>query len=137
MCNEVHMRFQECRHRCYQNTYLCHVARRCSETEDMLLDEAQFLPTRPSKIPPGLLSCKTNVATRPVPGYCPECRGAKAMQQAAGTATPPSSSSSSKTTVGGADKPTQSLTDSGRFGEIPASTPSPDVEVVRKVSSSS
>ncbi|ORY64248.1 uncharacterized protein BCR38DRAFT_409631 [Pseudomassariella vexata] len=74
MCTEVQTLHHECQHRQYQNTYHCHIARRCDEKDEMILIQPTLLPTPPSKIPPGLLSCKRRVATRPTQGLCLECK---------------------------------------------------------------
>ncbi|KAI0010607.1 hypothetical protein F4779DRAFT_616414 [Xylariaceae sp. FL0662B] len=101
MCIEVWNRFRDadCHHRVYQNTFPCHIARRLQPEDDLILEHTAFLPTRPPKIPPGLLDCKRSIATRPTDGKCPEClkKARKAEKaKAAGTqAIPPSNSTSS------------------------------------------
>ncbi|KAI8963020.1 hypothetical protein F5Y11DRAFT_168169 [Daldinia sp. FL1419] len=81
MCVEVWNTFRGCTHRLYQNTSLCHVARRCDPKDDMVLDHTKFLPDQPSKLPPGMLQCKRTVALRPKDTPCPEC--AKEQHRAA------------------------------------------------------
>ncbi|KAI1412448.1 hypothetical protein F5Y13DRAFT_47406 [Hypoxylon sp. FL1857] len=73
MCIEIWNTFQLCNHKVYQNTFPCHVARRCAPDEDLLLERSKFLPDKPPKIPPGLLECKLRVATRPKNSKCQEC----------------------------------------------------------------
>jgi hypothetical protein len=48
MCTEVYNIFgdTECRHKVYQNTFRCHVARRCHPDDDQLLKEPVFLPAK-------------------------------------------------------------------------------------------
>lgn len=59
MYNNFYWRFQDCGHRTLQNTFHCHIARRCSPDDDMLVVEAVFLPQQP-RILVGLLDCKQN-----------------------------------------------------------------------------
>ncbi|KAI0518562.1 hypothetical protein F5B22DRAFT_599712 [Xylaria bambusicola] len=76
MCTEVYNLFGDtsCQHKEYQNTFPCHVAKRCGAGDDqLLLKETVFLPTRPPNVPPGLLGCKVRKATRPVAGKCRDC----------------------------------------------------------------
>ncbi|GAW27129.1 hypothetical protein SAMD00023353_7300100 [Rosellinia necatrix] len=75
MCIEVYNLFGDasCRHKEYQNTFPCHIARRCRATDDQLLKEPIFLPARPPNLPPGLLGCQMRRATRPVTGKCRIC----------------------------------------------------------------
>ncbi|KAI1158306.1 hypothetical protein F5B18DRAFT_100043 [Nemania serpens] len=75
MCTEVYSLFgdTDCQHKEYQNTFPCHVARRCHPDDDQLLREPVFLPARPPNIPPGLLGCKVRKATRPTKGKCRNC----------------------------------------------------------------
>ncbi|CAJ2510701.1 Uu.00g063260.m01.CDS01 [Anthostomella pinea] len=125
MCTEVWTRFldSDCNHRQYQNTFACHIVRRCGPSDDQLLTEPVFLPAKPPKIPPGFLGCKLRVATKPEKGKCREClknelrakRGIPATE-----ATPPSTSSSSDVST------TQYL----------ASPPSPDSKALERVRNS-
>ncbi|KAI3341681.1 hypothetical protein F4824DRAFT_449667 [Ustulina deusta] len=75
MCTEVYQLFGDirCQHKEYQNTFPCHVARRCRADDDQLLKEPVFLPAKPPNVPPGLLGCKVRKATRPVTGECRDC----------------------------------------------------------------
>ncbi|KAI1112942.1 hypothetical protein F5Y14DRAFT_236198 [Nemania sp. NC0429] len=75
MCIEVYNLFgdADCRHKEYQNTFPCHVARRCHPGDDQLLREPVFLPARRPNVPPGLLGCKVRKATRPMTGKCRRC----------------------------------------------------------------
>ncbi|KAI0145295.1 hypothetical protein GGR57DRAFT_480814 [Xylariaceae sp. FL1272] len=79
MCTEVYMSFDDpsCSHKQYQNTFPCHIVRRCHPSDDQLLREPVFLPQPPPNIPPGFLGCKMLRATRPVKGKCLECRRAE------------------------------------------------------------
>lgn len=101
MCTEVYTIFSdpECTHKEYQNTFPCHVVRRCNEDDDQLLREPVFLPTRPPNIPPGFLGCKVRKATRPVAGKCRACRKkhvrTKQGNNSVTEATTPSSNSAS------------------------------------------
>ncbi|KAI1260852.1 hypothetical protein F5Y18DRAFT_243802 [Xylariaceae sp. FL1019] len=85
MCTEVYMCFDDpcCSHREYQNTFPCHIVRRCHPTDDQLLREPVFLPQPPPRMPPGFKGCKMRRASRPVKGKCRECRRAEyqAMKQ--------------------------------------------------------
>ncbi|KAI1300762.1 hypothetical protein F5Y03DRAFT_363463 [Xylaria venustula] len=76
MCTEIYNLFGDiqCQHREYQNTFPCHVARRCHAGDDHLLKEPVFLPAKPPIVPPGLLGCQVRRATRPVAGKCRECK---------------------------------------------------------------
>lgn len=74
MCNDIYTWYLDCGCSIYQNTFECHVARRCQATDGLTLRETVPLPAPPPRIPPGLLSCKRNAATRPVWGECPACR---------------------------------------------------------------
>jgi hypothetical protein len=76
MCTEVYNLFDDpdCKHREYQNTFACHIVRRCNENDNQTLKKTVFLPTNPPKVPPGLFDCKMRRATRPVAGKCPDCR---------------------------------------------------------------
>ncbi|KAI1636761.1 hypothetical protein F4809DRAFT_607666 [Biscogniauxia mediterranea] len=74
MCTEVWTLFASCHHKQYQNTCLCHIARRCHPNADMVLGEPVFLPAGPPAIPPGMLDCKKRVATRPSAGACLQCQ---------------------------------------------------------------
>ncbi|OTA65150.1 hypothetical protein K449DRAFT_431736 [Hypoxylon sp. EC38] len=91
MCIEIWNSFQLCNHRVYQNTFPCHIARRCAPEDDLLLERPKFVPDNPPKIPPGLLECKLRVATRPKNSRCPECIRAeqKAKMASSGTASSP------------------------------------------------
>lgn len=96
MCNEIWNLFQACQCRVFQNTFPCHLARRCQPDDDLLLAEPIFLPAKEPKLPPGLLDCKQRKATRPVPGLCSRCKRAAVGKNAAtgsGTETPASTSS--------------------------------------------
>ncbi|KAI1428383.1 hypothetical protein F5Y12DRAFT_711019 [Xylaria sp. FL1777] len=75
MCTEVYNIFGHimCQHKEYQNTFPCHIARRCRADDDQLLKEPIFLPAKPPNIPPGLLGCKVRKAIRPVTGKCQDC----------------------------------------------------------------
>ncbi|KAI0965976.1 hypothetical protein F4678DRAFT_466940 [Xylaria arbuscula] len=75
MCTEIYNLFGDiqCQHKEYQNTFPCHVARRCHVGDDHLLNEPVFLPAKPPSVPPGLLGCKVRRATRPVAGTCRDC----------------------------------------------------------------
>ncbi|KAI1184720.1 hypothetical protein F5B17DRAFT_410979 [Nemania serpens] len=75
MCTEVYRLFSDpdCQHKEYQNTFPCHIVRRCHPDDDQLLKEPVFLPARPPNIPPGLLGCKVRKATRPMMGKCRGC----------------------------------------------------------------
>ncbi|KAI0106973.1 hypothetical protein GGR51DRAFT_516972 [Nemania sp. FL0031] len=75
MCTEVYSLFSDtdCRHKEYQNTFPCHIARRCHPDDDQVLKEPIFLPARPPNVPPGLLGCMVRRATRPRTGKCRGC----------------------------------------------------------------
>ncbi|KAI1201612.1 hypothetical protein F5X97DRAFT_331325 [Nemania serpens] len=92
MCTEVYSLFgdTDCRHKEYQNTFPCHIARRCHPDDDQLLREPVFLPARPPKLPPGLLGCKVRKATRPTMG---KCRGCSSQRPHAGQGSSSSSNS--------------------------------------------
>ncbi|OTA88085.1 hypothetical protein M434DRAFT_15139 [Hypoxylon sp. CO27-5] len=117
MCIEIWNSFQLCNHRVYQNTFPCHIARRCSPEDDLLLERPKFVPDKPPKIPPGLLECKLRVATRPKNSRCPECIRAeqKAKMAGSGTASSP------------ADLNASTLLDQT------ADSPSPDKEAAKRV----
>ncbi|KAI0121438.1 hypothetical protein F4776DRAFT_630850 [Hypoxylon sp. NC0597] len=91
MCIEVWNSFQLCNHKAYQNTFPCHIARRCAPEDDLLLERPKFVPDDFPKIPPGLLGCKLRIATRPKNSRCPECIRAerKAKMTGGGTASSP------------------------------------------------
>ncbi|KAL7624467.1 hypothetical protein AAE478_006032 [Parahypoxylon ruwenzoriense] len=75
MCVEIWTIFRDpnCHHRIYQNTFPCHVARRCSGGDDLILEKSKFLPDKQTKIPPGFLQCRRKIATKPKDTRCPEC----------------------------------------------------------------
>ncbi|KAI3317609.1 hypothetical protein HD806DRAFT_550386 [Xylariaceae sp. AK1471] len=75
MCTEVYNLFSdsECKHKKYQNTFPCHVVRRCNPDDDQLLEKPVFLPAKRPKVPPGLFGCNVRKATRPVAGKCRDC----------------------------------------------------------------
>ncbi|KAI0426994.1 hypothetical protein F5Y09DRAFT_46146 [Xylaria sp. FL1042] len=75
MCTEVYSIFgdPECQHQEYQNTFPCHIVRRCRADDDQLLKEPVFLPAKLPNVPPGLLGCKMIRAMRPVAGNCRDC----------------------------------------------------------------
>ncbi|KAI5864150.1 hypothetical protein GGS23DRAFT_595795 [Durotheca rogersii] len=95
MCVEIWTisRDPDCHHKIYQNTFPCHVARRCDAGDDMLLDKPKFLPDRPTKLPPGMLGCTRRVATRPRDTKCPECAAEERRAKAAGGSTATASAS--------------------------------------------
>ncbi|RWA13645.1 hypothetical protein EKO27_g1477 [Xylaria grammica] len=114
MCTEVYNLFGDikCQHKEYQNTFPCHIARRCSADDDQPLKEPIFLPARPPNVPPGLLGCKVRRATRPVTGKCRDCRRRELqvaqsnnIHKTAPSWTSASSVGSSKSTVNGFIKP--------------------------------
>jgi hypothetical protein len=66
MCIQIRT-LHACGHSNYQNTHLCHVARRCdADSPLLLLASPVHLPGPPSRVPPGLFTCQLRVATRPV-----------------------------------------------------------------------
>ncbi|KAI1278657.1 hypothetical protein F5Y07DRAFT_360658 [Xylaria sp. FL0933] len=75
MCTEVYNLFGDpkCQHKEFQNTFPCHIARRCRADDDQLLNEPVFVPTKPPSVPPGLFGCKVSKATRPITGKCRDC----------------------------------------------------------------
>ncbi|KAI0802300.1 hypothetical protein GGR55DRAFT_666377 [Xylaria sp. FL0064] len=75
MCTEVYNLFGDpkCQHKEFQNTFPCHIARRCRADDDQLLNEPVFLPTKPPSVPPGLFGCKISKETRPIAGKCRDC----------------------------------------------------------------
>ncbi|KAI1178167.1 hypothetical protein F4777DRAFT_595253 [Nemania sp. FL0916] len=75
MCTEVYNHYGDvdCRHKEYQNTFPCNIARRSHPDSDQLLKEPVFLPTTRPNVPPGLLGCKMRRATRPTAGKCRNC----------------------------------------------------------------
>ncbi|KAI0015627.1 hypothetical protein F4780DRAFT_64253 [Xylariomycetidae sp. FL0641] len=75
MCTDVWTLFTDpsCNHTQYQNTFECHIVRRCSATDDMLLSETKFLPDQRGRVPLGMMDCKLRKATRPQSGKCREC----------------------------------------------------------------
>ncbi|KAI1076501.1 hypothetical protein F5B20DRAFT_584163 [Whalleya microplaca] len=87
MCIEVWIRYREadCDHRQYQNTFLCHIARRSQPDDDLVMEHTVHLPEKLPKIPPGLLDCKRRIATKPIDGRCPECLKKARKANTAGT----------------------------------------------------
>ncbi|KAI1104453.1 hypothetical protein F4804DRAFT_191555 [Jackrogersella minutella] len=85
MCVEVWNVFQRCNHRVYQNTCLCHVARRTAPEDNLLLEQTKFLPDKLPKTFPGLLQCKLKVATRPKDSTCPDCVKKERRDKASGS----------------------------------------------------
>ncbi|KAI2611389.1 uncharacterized protein GGS25DRAFT_519696 [Hypoxylon fragiforme] len=115
MCVEVWNIFQQCNHKLYQNTYLCHVAKRRPPNADNTMIETKFLPDREPKIPPGMFGCKLREATRPKSTPCPECARLARLAQGAARA--------SKTTASSLS------TESGRS----LTSPSPDASAVKQM----
>ncbi|KAI2620129.1 hypothetical protein GGS26DRAFT_595021 [Hypomontagnella submonticulosa] len=118
MCIQVYNKYQLCDHKVYQNTSPCAVAARCSSKDDLLLTHTKFLPDQKPRMPPGMLGCKVQKATRPKDGKCPECTRQERQGKSA-------SSSSNSMSSGSRDTPTpkgQRLT-----------SPSPDTKAVERV----
>lgn len=116
MCNNIYWRFRECGHRELQNTFPCHIARRCQPGEDMLLARGPVnLPILP-RIPIGLLDCRQRTLIKGRAGWCPDCQSAReweAREQARRLA----GSSSSETLVDGGplDREKRGRTFSGKY----------------------
>ncbi|KAI5923824.1 hypothetical protein F4810DRAFT_667640 [Camillea tinctor] len=141
MCNQVWTRFLDCQHKEYQNTFPCHVARRCRPDDDMLLAEPVFLPTAPPSIPPGMLNCQIRTATRPSRGFCLECRKKERAKKLSSSSSS-SSSSASATTNPATTTPTKQMTTSGSSSSFYSSnsstthrvaSPSPDPRALERV----
>ncbi|KAI1499442.1 hypothetical protein F5X99DRAFT_284525 [Biscogniauxia marginata] len=126
MCIEVWTRFADCRHKQYQNTFPCHIARRCQPGDDMLLGEPVFLPARPPRMPPGLLDCHVRVATRPCAGTCAECRKNKLRPKQEGAL---HSSSSSDAALPPTETSSSTVSSSSRR----VTSPSPDPQALERV----
>ena len=125
MCNDIYNKFQECGCRVYQNTFQCHVVRRCGPEEDLLLPAGPpvHLPARTSKVPPGLLQgCERKVATRPQQGMCPACRKTAKAVPSRKEPSSSSSSSTSRTTATAIATPTTTPTKGGTRPAPSAST---------------
>ncbi|KAI0876352.1 hypothetical protein GGS24DRAFT_238251 [Hypoxylon argillaceum] len=124
MCTEVYNIFSdiECRHKEYQNTFPCHVARRCHPDDDQLLKEPIFLPARPPNVPPGLFGCKVRRATRPIMGKCRSCskKGPRPSQGNITNIVETTPSSTSRISLAGSAKSTASG----------FTTPSPDRRIL-------
>lgn len=100
MCNDVYNKFLECGCQVLQNTFECHIVRRCAPTDDLLLRGPPVaLPARPSRVPPGMLGCERKVATRPVHGSCPRCQKAAAKAESREDKSSSSSSSAAAATA--------------------------------------
>ncbi|KAM0815027.1 hypothetical protein AB5N19_00820 [Seiridium cardinale] len=77
MCNHIYLRYMDCDHSIFQNTFPCHIVQGCEPKQEAPLEKAVFLPQRP-RIPGKPMVCKQKTLVRGETGICTPCEKARA-----------------------------------------------------------